>query len=370
MSHYDVSESGEEKKSLWERNYYSDRILRSLPVPAFAIDRCYNVICWNPALEEYTGITSEEMLGTDDYWKPFFDKKRPMPADLLLDCISGDSEISSYDRLSPVINRDKKTECFRNRNGEDVWFRMSAELLKDEEGKILGAVQVFEDITSFKMAESELIRTREYYVESAKEKEILLKEVHHRVKNNLQIIISILKLHSYNSDDPKLKNVLQDCYNQVNSMSMLHEKIYRSDTLSDVDANDHIRSLCSYLINEISARSEDVKLLTDIDPDIRFSLGKGIHISLLLNEMLTNSLKYAFCGDNSGQILISLHKANSGNYRLVYSDNGCGLPDGFRIEDSDSLGFELIINLAAQLDGMLEIENDGGLKYTLIFPLK
>jgi two-component sensor histidine kinase len=153
-------------------------------------------------------------------------------------------------------------------------------------------------------------------------------------------------------------------------MSMLHEKMYRSDTLSDVGADDHIRSLGLYLIDEISARGADVRFLADIDPEIRFSLDKGIPLSLMLNEMITNSLKYAFSGDGPGQISISLQKYNSGNYRLIYSDNGCGLPEDFRIEDSESLGFELITNLAEQLDGKLEIENNGGLKYILIFPVQ
>jgi two-component sensor histidine kinase len=206
--------------------------------------------------------------------------------------------------------------------------------------------------------------------ESLKEKETLLKEVHHRVKNNLQIITSILRLHSYNTSDQGLKDILQECYNQVYSMSMLHEKMYRSDTLSDVGADDHIRSLGLYLIDEISARGADVRFLADIDPEIRFSLDKGIPLSLMLNEMITNSLKYAFSGDGPGQISISLQKYNSGNYRLIYSDNGCGLPEDFRIEDSESLGFELITNLAEQLDGKLEIENNGGLKYILIFPVQ
>lgn len=199
---------------------------------------------------------------------------------------------------------------------------------------------------------------------SLDEKLILVKEVHHRVKNNLQIISSLLHMQAAGIDDPKLLNVLRESENRVQSMSLVHEKLYQSDLMATIDFNEYLSSLAERLISTYSV-SSSIHLEMDTDP-LMLSINTAIPCGLIVNEILTNSIKYAFPLEQNGIISISM-KVNNKDVVLKLSDNGVGLPKDFNVSQLNSLGTKLIKVLTDQIDGILEVESVEGTAYTLRF---
>lgn len=221
------------------------------------------------------------------------------------------------------------------------------------------AVSVGIDITDRKKAETAL-RT------SLKEKEVLLKEIHHRVKNNLQVISSLLKLQSAYIKDEQALGLFIDSYNRVKSMALIHEKLYQSSTLAKINAYDYINNLADNLFRSYSVSSASVELNMEIDR-IELDIDTAIPCGLIINELVSNSLKYAFSGRTKGEININFLQQSNNNITLSVSDNGVGLPPDFDIEKVNSLGLQLVYNLTNQLDGELEIKCDSGTFFQINF---
>jgi len=215
------------------------------------------------------------------------------------------------------------------------------------------------DITDRKIVEDQIIA-------ALNEKEILLKEIHHRVKNNLQIISSLLRLQSRYINDEKVAEILNDSQNRVKSMGMVHEKLYQSDDLSKVDLEEYVNNLAVELfrsygksIRKIKLRVDVCKILMDADATINFGL--------IINELLSNSLKHAFPSDLEGEIIVEFYQSPKGNYILKIGDNGIGLPSDFDLSKSNSLGMRLVNNLCNQLNGEMEIIRDNGTMFHIKF---
>ncbi|MBZ8180359.1 sensor histidine kinase [Oscillatoria salina] len=231
---------------------------------------------------------------------------------------------------------------------------------KYQQGQAVVAVGI--DITEQKKAEKKLQA-------SLQEKEVLLKEIHHRVKNNLQIISSLLKLQSEYIKDHDVLSVLSDSYNRVRSMSLIHEKLYQSSGLAQIDAAEYIKSLVNNLICSYQYLSNRIDLEVKIEP-IFFDIDTAIPCGLIINELICNSLKYAFPEGKAGKIDIKLTTDNRGYLDLEVSDNGIGLPADFDLEMSESLGLQLVTNLTNQLEGQIEINSQTGTVFKIIFPKK
>ncbi|MBN2657295.1 MAG: DUF3369 domain-containing protein [Spirochaetales bacterium] len=199
---------------------------------------------------------------------------------------------------------------------------------------------------------------------SLDEKLILVKEIHHRVKNNLQIISSLLHMQSIGVSDPKLLEVLQESENRVQSMSLVHEKLYQSDLMATIDFNEYLSSLAERLIHTYNVSSE-INLKIETDP-LMLSINTAIPCGLIVNEILTNSIKYAFPEGRNGIISI-LMKVNDSAVSLTISDDGIGLPANFDPSKAKSLGTKLIRVLTDQIDGELIINSERGTTYTLNF---
>ncbi|MBE9228804.1 PAS domain-containing protein [Phormidium sp. LEGE 05292] len=224
------------------------------------------------------------------------------------------------------------------------------------------AVTVGIDITEQKQAEQELKA-------SLQEKDVLLKEIHHRVKNNLQLISSLLKLQSEYIKDAEVISLLNDSYNRVRSMALIHEKLYQSQGIAQIDAADYIRSLAFNLIASHTQMSERIDFDIQVEP-IFFDVDTAIPCGLIINELICNSLKYAFPNQSIGKITIKLVVRKNQFIMLEVADNGIGLPPGFNIETSESLGFQLVNNLTNQLDGNIAIDSLYGTFFRITFPLK
>lgn len=203
-------------------------------------------------------------------------------------------------------------------------------------------------------AHHKLYKSRREVQARIQEKETLLKEVHHRVKNNLQTVSSLLSLQSRTVEDNKISGIIKSSQNRVVSMAMVHEMLYkRDDYLSKIELKPYVEELCEYLIRSIKGSSNTIDLKLDI-ADIKLSIDTVIPLGLIINETVTNALKYGFPEKETGQILIQLSALDENKYELYLGDNGIGFPEDVNPKNSKSLGLKLIHNLSRQLRGTIE----------------
>lgn len=200
------------------------------------------------------------------------------------------------------------------------------------------------------------------------EKEWLLKEVHHRVKNNMQMIISLLNSQSaYIENEPALA-AIKNSQNRVQAMSLIHQKLYNTNNLAEVDLSFYIRELVSYLADSFNAW-QHIRFEYNIQP-LKVNVTQAVPLGLILNEAITNAIKYAFPGCKSGTISISLLENAAHNYELIIADNGVGLPANFNNKNIDSLGMSLMAGLSEDIDGHFSIENNNGTLIRVSFALE
>ncbi|MEI7491661.1 MAG: histidine kinase dimerization/phosphoacceptor domain -containing protein [Bacteroidota bacterium] len=197
-------------------------------------------------------------------------------------------------------------------------------------------------------------------------KEIMLKEIHHRVKNNLAIVISLLGMQGRKNPDPEFQRLVRDIELRIRSMALIHEHLYRSENLDKVPLSNYIHSLVSIISSTFSGHK--IRLEMDME-DILANIETALPLGLITNELLTNSYKYAFPGRNDGTIRLKLEKYGLTGFKLEVSDNGVGLPAGFDLKNQESLGMFIIKLLAEQMDGSIDITSKGGVSATIIVPV-
>ena len=199
---------------------------------------------------------------------------------------------------------------------------------------------------------------------SINEKDIIIKETHHRVKNNMQVIHSLLNLQTHYSENTEAINALKESQNRVKSMGIIHEKLYKSTDHSMIDFSDYVNSLISDLLKSYNV-VEQINAEIIIG-DIKLNMEKAILCGLIINELISNSLKYAFPNNNGGEIKVSLDLIGS-KYILVVSDDGIGFPENIDFKNTKSLGLQLVNNITTQLDGKIELNNIDGAEFEIIF---
>ncbi len=213
------------------------------------------------------------------------------------------------------------------------------------------------DISEQKRFESEI-------QESLEEKKVLLQEIHHRVKNNLAVISGLIQLQVYETEDPVVKETLRVSENRIQTMALIHEKLYKSKSLSRISLATYIKDLVEVIRNTIST-NKDISVAIDID-DVELTINKAVPFALLVNEVLTNSFKYAFEGRDEGTIEIRVHTENN-RIHAVIQDDGVGLPADILDGKEESLGMTLIQNFIRQLDADSDMGNDQGMYIKLDF---
>lgn len=204
---------------------------------------------------------------------------------------------------------------------------------------------------------------------SLAEKEALLKEIHHRVKNNLQVISSLLELQAQRSTDEELKRAIVEGQHRVKSMALIHQKLYQTNNFSTLPFRNYIEDLMQTLLITYGGGGEQPKIKLDCD-GVSFNMDVAIPLGLIINELVSNTLKYAFKSSEKAEIQIMLKEQQTGEFILKVVDNGVGLPDDFDIENSDSLGVRLVKTLVRQLDGESQLYTDHGTIFTLQFTLE
>jgi PAS domain S-box-containing protein len=231
--------------------------------------------------------------------------------------------------------------------------------LRDEYGNVIGTIGVALDVTERRRVE-EQIRM------SLREKETLLQEIHHRVKNNLQVISSLLRLQSAQVDDPHTLSVLTESRGRVRSMALVHEMLYQSENLTRVDFGAYVRNLSGYLIRAYRTSSTTVALHSDVQ-DVTLGIDLAVPCGLIINELVSNALKHGFPGGREGEITIKM-RADPSTITLVVSDDGVGLVDGLEWQRADSLGLQLVVMLVEQLEGVIELDSSAGTAFRITFP--
>jgi two-component sensor histidine kinase/HAMP domain-containing protein len=233
--------------------------------------------------------------------------------------------------------------------------------LWDEQGKTRGAIGAFIDVTERKEAEEKIKASLE-------EKEILLREIHHRTRNNMQVICSLLSLQTAHIQDERLLPIFHETKNRIRAMTLVHEKIYMSPSLVTLDLADYIKDLVGYLLEDYQVDGRKIAMHLNLE-SFSASLETAIPLGLILNEFITNALQHAFPGEQVGEIGISLHKCADGELELTIVDNGIGLPPEIDFKNAGSLGFKLVNALANnQLQGKLLLHLNQGTKFHLKFP--
>jgi two-component sensor histidine kinase len=197
------------------------------------------------------------------------------------------------------------------------------------------------------------------------EKEWLLKEIHHRVKNNLQIVISLLNTQSAYLDNEDALLAIQNSQHRMHAMSLIHQKLYQSDNLANIDMSWYIFELISYMRECFDT---DTKINFALETEkVYLDVAQAVPLGLIINEAINNAIKYAFPKDRKGKVTIELKNTGENNYKLVIADNGVGLPENFEDTERNSLGMNLMMGLTDQIDGEFEMKNDSGLTIKITF---
>ncbi|MGB8216909.1 MAG: PAS domain S-box protein [Candidatus Methanoperedens sp.] len=286
-------------------------------------------------------------------------------------------EIPGRDFLDFIAPEDKERVIgiySRRLAGENVPKEYELKILKKDGARIITNVNVelikyrgraasmgtIKDITERKRAEEKIEA-------SLKEKEILLREIHHRVKNNMQIISSLLGLQAESIKEEKYLEMFRDSRNRIMSMYIIHEKLYRSRDLEKIEFNEYIRDLANGLLQSHGVEAGKVELNINVG-DTSLGIDFAIPCGLIINELITNSLKYAFPDGRKGKISISLHTLDKNMFKLVVSDNGVGFPSDVDFRKTESLGLRLVTILAEnQLHGKIDLDRTGGTEFTIKF---
>ena len=300
----------------------------------------------NPKFCEITGYSPEEVLGR--------------PTNIVK---SGEMSDSYYEDLWNTIKSGKEwigEFLNRKKNGELYWASSLISPIKNEKGDTINYLAISEDITEKKNKDEQLKN-------SLREIEVMLKEIHHRVKNNLQVILSLLKLQSEYITDERALEYFKVSEDRIKSMAMIHELLYGSENFSNINFYDYMKELASYLSLTYTTSDKDITIGLNIK-DVYLSIDTAVPCGLLINELLTNAFKHAFKGRNSGKVDISMRLLIPDEVELIIKDDGIGFPLDVNVSDTKTLGLQLVTALVEQINGNLELSIEQGTKFRIVFP--
>jgi PAS domain S-box-containing protein len=325
----------------------------------FLLDENMHIITINKATKDLLGFVDSELIDKPLHIVFAEDKKSLFKGDLFN---AGKKSITNIETT------------FKAKNGQLIPVFLSISLIMSDNSQILGIVCIGNDITDVKLAENKIKASLE-------EKNLLLQEIHHRVKNNLQIISSLLSLQSKYVKDKEDLELFKESQSRVRSMAFIHEQLYQSSNFTNIDFSVYVQNLMSYLFHSYSIDPSYVNFKLDID-NVSLDINTAIPCGLIINEIVTNSLKYAFplveyCnlsnnavvvpGKISNEICIYLRSYEENKFILVVSDNGIGLPETINFTNTDTLGLQLVNSLVDQLDGTIELDRTSGTQFKIIF---
>ena len=355
----DTSQSGRKQPASSQATSFLDQALLTSPDPLakildladdaiISVDDEQRIMLFNQGAEKIFGYTYQEVIGQS--------------LDVLLPAaLAAVHRQHIHDFAGAHITARRMGERGeirgRRKNGNE--FPAEASISKVGVNGTTMFTVILRDVTQ-RVAAEEKIKT------SLREKEALLKEIHHRVKNNLQVVSSLLGLQSRLVNDEETRKMFQESQNRIHSMALLHESLYQSNNLARIDFPDYIRQLASHLFHSYGVRAERIHLRTNLD-ELYLDLDAAVPCGLIINELVSNSLKYAFPDGREGEVCIELREHSEGLARLVVADNGIGLRSDIDWSSARSLGLRLVRSLAEQLGAKIEVKSDSGTEVQLIF---
>ncbi len=314
-----------------------------------SVDSEQRIILFNQGAEKIFGFSAKEVMG--------------QPLDILLPprlVRIHQQHIKDFAAAQVTARRMGERSEILGRRKDGSEFPAEASISKvDLDGKSMFTV-ILRDVTARTIAEEKIHN-------SLREKEALLKEIHHRVKNNLQVVSSLLGLQSRVVSDEKTRKMFQESQNRIHSMALLHESLYQSSNLSKIDFPDYIRQLAAHLFHSYGVAADRIHLRTDLDK-LYLNLDAAVPCGLIINELISNSLKYAFPDGRQGEIRIELHEFSDHMARLIVADDGVGLRSDIDWETARTLGLRLVRTLAEQLGARIELKTQTGTEVQLTFP--
>jgi len=340
-----LTKSREDLLSAWN---YADNIIKSMRDSLIVVGADGTIKTANDASATMLGHTVEELEG--------------MSIESFLDVQEGRESarrLLEFLKKGPSIDLDT---VFRRADKTRVPVLLSGATLHGDDTETLGAVLISKDISERIEAETRLKR-------SLREKEVMLREIHHRVKNNMQVISSLLKLQVRNIDDDIARGIITESQNRIRSMALIHEKLYLSDNFAEVDFRTYAKTLVSRLYESYGVHQHAIRMEIDVDYP-KLPVDTAIPCGLIVNELVSNALKHAFSEGDKGTITVRMHQTSDSLIELSVADDGCGLPKDLDIATTESLGLRLVTMLAEdQLQAELEFCRKSGLKTTLRFAI-
>ncbi|MGD1856221.1 MAG: sensor histidine kinase [Leptolyngbyaceae cyanobacterium] len=248
------------------------------------------------------------------------------------------------------------------KSGEWKWIGNYGQVVtRNDQGEAIRMTGTHKDISDRKQREQEL-------AESLAEKNVMLQEIHHRVKNNLQVICSMLNLQT-KSTDPLIAEIVRESQNRVRSMALVHENLYQSENLSKINLEDYIKDLSKNLLKSYRSSVSQTKINVDTS-NIYLNIDVAVPCGLIINELVSNALKYAFPQHQTGEVNITISKKANQDLILTVSDNGIGLPAEVNIEQTATMGLRMVKALIQQISGSLIVNREAGTSFQIIFPQK
>lgn len=382
----EILERKKAEEEITQAKDFSERLLNSSIDGIVAYDKDLKFTLWNPGMETLTGIEKSDVLSKNIFEK--FPVLKKMGDDVnFYETLKGNFTIVK-DRFYSVPNKNKKGYA-------EAYFSP----IYDSEKVVIGGLVIVRDRTSRKLAMEAIERAKrdlekrvqertsalskvnnelrkeiierekaqEQMNHSLKEKVILLREIHHRVKNNLQVISSLLNLQSSYIEDKKSLEIFRESQNRVRTMALIHEKLYRSKTLNRIEFDEYINSLAKDLFISYNIKPDRISLISDVSESY-LEIDSGILCGLIINELVSNSLKHGFPNGGMGKVFISLHLNPDNKYILSVKDNGIGFPKNIDFKNTESLGLQLVTSLTDQLNGIIELKQNGFTEFEIIFP--
>jgi PAS domain S-box-containing protein len=312
------------------------------------------ITSWNKGAEQVYGYTAEEILGKD---------------------ISILEPALSKGKVKNLINEIKKGITIKNyetlllkKNGTVINISVTLSPVFNLSGKLIAISAISRDIT-------ERIKTEEALAEVDK---VRIKEIHHRIKNNLQVISSLLDLQAEKFQDKEVLRAFRESQDRVLSMALIHEELYNENKRTETDTlnfSAYIQKLTYSLFQTYGVNCKNISLCMDLEGSIFFDMDTAIPLGITVNELVSNSLKHAFSGRDKGEIQIKLHREErdsdeNASYILTVSDDGVGIPENIDIEDLEGLGLQLVTTLVDQLNGELELKRNSGTEFAIKFVVK
>ncbi len=337
-----ITERKQIEDALRESENKYRKIFENIQDIFYQTDISGNIIEISPSIEKYAGFSRSELIGrpvTDVYVNPGLREE-------LIEKIHESGEVVDYEL------------ALQDKNSNTVYTSTNSHFLYDSDGNITGIEGSLRDVTARKKAEVDL-------KESLRQKELLMIELQHRVKNNLGIISSLLSLEMPKLKDETARAVFMNARTRILSMSGIYEQLYGSGNLESVSLAKYVTDLANMILKTYSIRSRNLLLETNLE-EIQLDLRRTVPLGLILNELITNILKYAYPDGHGGSINIETRKDDN-IITVKVADNGIGLPEGFSIKKADTMGLSLVKMLVDQIGGKLNVESSGGTKITITF---